>query len=344
MAVKSVELRSGIFVVLAMVALTILIFSVGNFRSRLKSAERYVTYVSDAKFLKPHDAVTYGGFKVGEIKNIEVAPDRHGMVKITLNVDEDIGVKEDAVVMVKQDGILGPKYLEISSGTPGAKKAAPGATLPGIVPTAFVELGPSFEGPLSRLDKLLDNLNQIIGDAEFRKNIAGMLTEARTLLASLNEQLLKLSGVVTKTGEKTQEVLGEFNETVKSAREPLTKTIRDADALTMRLAKDADLMTEKIAKTLDEVTARLSKSAENLDQLLKDSDGLIVQNNKNIYETIRGLRDTSHHLELAAKRIRANPSIVLFGGPETPEELRRADETELRLKGRARRYDKEDPK
>ena len=37
-------------------------------------------------------------------------------------------------------------------------------------------------------------------------------------------------------------------------------------------------------------------------------------------------------------------SIVLFGGQETPEELRKADETELRLKGRARRYDKEDPK
>jgi hypothetical protein len=47
---------------------------------------------------------------------------------------------------------------------------------------------------------------------------------------------------------------------------------------------------------------------------------------------------------MAAKRIRANPSIVLFGASETPEELRRADETELRLKGRARRYDKEDPK
>jgi phospholipid/cholesterol/gamma-HCH transport system substrate-binding protein len=344
MAVKSVELRSGIFVVLAMVALTILIFSVGNFRARLKSADRYVTYVHDAKFLKTHDAVTFGGLKVGDIKNIEVAHDRHGMVKITLDVDEGVGVKEDAVVMVKQDGILGPKYLEISPGSPGAKKAAAGAVLPGIVPTAFVELGPSFEGPLARLDKLLDNLNQIIGDAEFRKNIAGMLTEARTLLASLNDQLEKLSGVVTKTGEKTQSALTEFQETVKSVREPLAKTIKGADELTAHLAKDADLMTEKIAKTLDEVTARLSKSAENLDQLLKDSDGVIVQNNKNLYETIRGLRDTTHHLELAAKRIRANPAVLLLGSPETPEELRKADETELRLKGRARRYDKEDPK
>src|SRR6185295_11652519 len=112
MAVKSSELRSGVFVVLAMVALTILIFSVGNFRARFKSSSRYVTYVNNAKFLKTHDPVTYGGFKVGEIKNLEVAPDHHGMVKISLDLDEDIPVKEDSVITVKQDGILGPKYLE----------------------------------------------------------------------------------------------------------------------------------------------------------------------------------------------------------------------------------------
>ena len=80
---KSSEIRSGVFVVLAVVALTILIFSVGNFRARLKSASRYVTYVSNAKFLKTHDPVTYGGFKVGEIKILEVSPDRHGMVRAT---------------------------------------------------------------------------------------------------------------------------------------------------------------------------------------------------------------------------------------------------------------------
>ena len=337
MSVKSSELRSGIFVVMAIVALTILVFSVGNFRARLKSATRYATYVSNAKFLKAHDPVTYGGFKVGEIKKLEVAPERHGMVKITITVDDEIPVREDAVIMVKQDGILGPKYLDLLPGSPDAKRAPPDSILPGVVPTAFVELGPAFEGPLAKLTDLLDNLNKLLGDAEFRKNLNGLLTESRALLANLNTELQKLSS-------KTDTVLTEVNETVKSAREPLTKALKNADELTVHLTRDADLMTEKLAKTLDELTARLSKTADNLDQLLKDSDALIVQNNANLFETVRGLRDMTHHLERASKRIRADPSILLFGASETPEELRRADETELRLKGRARRYDKEDPK
>jgi phospholipid/cholesterol/gamma-HCH transport system substrate-binding protein len=344
MAVKSSELRSGIFVVLAMVVLTILIFSVGNFRARLRPAVRYYTYVGDVKFLKTHDAVTFGGYKVGDIKAIDVSPDHHGMLKMTLDVDPETPVKEDSVVTLKQDGILGPKYLEISAGSTGAKPAPPGTTLPGVVPTPFVELGPSFEGPLLRLDKLLENLNLILGDAEFRRNITGLLGETRNLVTTLNEQVSKLSAVLTKTGEKSQDVLNELHETVKGVREPLTKTLKDTDELASHLTKDADQMTEKISKTLDELTAKLSRTTDALDQLLRDSDGVIVQNNANLYETLRGLRDTMHHLELAAKRIRANPSILIFGAQETPEELKRSDETELRLKGRVRRYDKEEPK
>jgi phospholipid/cholesterol/gamma-HCH transport system substrate-binding protein len=344
MPVKSSELRSGVFVVLAVVALTILIFSVGNFRARLKSQSQYVTYVGNAKFLKPHDPITYGGYKVGEIKSLEVAPDRHGMVKITLAVDVDTPVMEDSVITVKQDGILGPKYLEVSPGTPGGKRAPSGAALPGITPVAFVELGPSFEGPMQKLDLLLDNVNRIIGDEEFRKNIAAMLTDARSLLKSLAEEIQKVGTAAGKTGERSQEVLGEVQETVKAIREPLGRTLKNTEELTGRLAKDADVITERIVKSLDELTAKLNKSLDSLDQVLKDTDGLIVQNNKNLFETVRGMRDMTHHLELAAKRIRANPSMLLFGASETPEELRRADETELRLKGRARRYDKEEPK
>ncbi|HLY75614.1 MAG TPA: MlaD family protein [Planctomycetota bacterium] len=344
MPAKSTELRSGIFVVLAMVVLTILIFSVGNFRARLQATVRYTTYVRDVKFLKTHDPVTFGGFKVGEIKAIEVSPDHHGMLKITLSVDPEIPVQEDSVVTVKQDGILGPKYLEISPGSPGGRRLAGGATLPGIVPTAFVELGPSFEGPLQRLDKLIENLNLILGDEEFRKNVSGLLTESRALLAGMNDQVNRLGAVVSKAAEKSQDVLTELHDTVKAVREPLARTLKDTDDLAVHLTKDADVMAEKVAATLDELTARLSRTGDALDQLLRDSDSVVVRNNSNLYETLKGLRDTTHHLELAAKRIRANPSILLFGAAETPEELKRSDETELRLKGRVRRYDKEDPK
>jgi len=333
MAVKAVEVRSGIFVVLALVVLTILIFSVGNLRARFETTTRFHAYVPDAKFIKTHDPVTYGGFRVGEVKRIEVSPERHGHVKVTVEVNQEIPVLVDSALVLKQDGIMGPKYVEISPGTAGARRAAPEAVLAGLVPPALTDLTSAVEGPLRRIDRVLAHLDEILGLPENQQGLTGVLLETRDLLASLNEQVQKLVAVAGRTAEKTGEVLGEVQGTLRDARAPLLSALKNADELTA-----------KVAKSVETLTARRTQTADHLDRLLKDVDGVIVQNNKNIYETIRGLRDTAYHMEQATKRIRANPAVLLFGAEETPEELRRADETEIRLKGRARRYDKEDPK
>jgi phospholipid/cholesterol/gamma-HCH transport system substrate-binding protein len=333
MAVKGSEVRSGIFVVLAVVVLGILIFSVGNFRQRLQTTTFYSSYVTDARFLKAHDPVTFGGFRVGEIRAVEVSPERFGLVKITLEVERDIVVKEDSILILKQDGLLGTKYMEISPGTPAAKRVPPNAELRGVVPPSITDLAAAIERPIVKIDRILDHLDAILGGPENQKNIAEILSEAKTLLATMDVQVKKFGDVASQTGEKTQKVLDEVQAAVRDTRAPLASTLKNAEELS-----------SKLAKGIDELTAKLTKTADGLDQLLRDADAVVLQNNSNLYETIRGLRDTAYHLELAAKRVRANPSVLLFGAPETPEERRHGDETDLRLKGRARRYDKEDPK
>lgn len=333
MAVKATEVRSGIFVVLALVVLTILVFSVGNFRQRLAATTTYTCHVADAKFIKAHDPVTFGGLRVGEVKRVEVSADRFGLVRVTLEVEPGIEVREDSTVVLKQDGMLGAKYMEITPGTPAAKRMPAGTEIRGVVIPAITDLAATIEKPLAKIDRILDHLDAILGKPESQKNIADVLAEAKALLVTMNEQMKRIGDVAAQTGDKAGKVLDEVQATVKDARGPLTSSLKDADELVL-----------KVSKALDEMTARLTKTADGLDQLLRDTDGLVLQNSANIYETIRGLRDTAYHMELAAKRVRANPSVLLFGAEETPEERRRADETELRLKGRARRYDKEDPK
>ncbi|MFN3486322.1 MAG: MlaD family protein, partial [Planctomycetota bacterium] len=134
MSFKASEVRSGIFVVLATGVLGVLVFSVGNFRARFQPSARYHAFLSDAKFLKAHDAVTYAGLRVGEVKRVDVAPERFGTVRVTIEVDPGIPVREDSVLVLKQDGMLGPKYLEILPGNPAAPPPPPraptGAPLP----------------------------------------------------------------------------------------------------------------------------------------------------------------------------------------------------------------------
>ena len=333
MSVKASEVRSGLFVVLATGVLCVLVFSVGNFRARFRPAARYHAYLSDAKFLKAHDAVTYGGLRVGQVKRVEVAPDRFGAVRVTVEVDPEIPVREDSTLVLKQDGMLGPKYLEILPGTPAARPAAPGAELAALVPPALTDLTSAVEKPLQRIDRVLEHLDRILGLPENQKNLSELLAETRAMLGSLHAEIRRVGALAEDTGRETRELLAEIRGAVRDARAPLTNALKNAEALS-----------EKLSTRLDDLTGRFGRAAEALERLLRDADGLVVENHKNVYETIRALRDAAYHMEQASKRIRANPSILLFGAEETPEERRRADETELRLRGRARRYDKEPPK
>ena len=154
----------------------------------------------------------------------------------------------------------------------------------------------------------------------------------------------RIGDSLAQTGEKAGKMIDEVQATVRENRAPLASALKNADELSGRVSRNVEELSAKVAKALEELTVKLTKTADGLDRLVGDADAVLLQNNANLYETIRGMRDTAHHLELAAKRVRANPSILLFGAEETPEERKRADETDLRLKGRAPRYDKEDPK
>lgn len=333
MPVKPSEVRSGVFVLLAVAVLGVLLFSVGKVRARFAAQHAYHSYLSDVKFLKAHDAVTVGGIRVGEIRRVEVSEDRFGHVRVTISVDADVVVREDSILILKQDGMLGPKYIEISAGTPGGKPAKPGSELKSLVPPAITDLTAAIQNPLGRIDKVLEHLEAILGKPENQKNLGDILAETRNLLAGMNEQIRKLGEGVAKMTDQANAVVGEVQTTVRANREVLNATLKEVHASVKHV--------EPLLDNLTALSQKLITASESLDQLLRDADGVVLQNNKNIFESIRAMRDTAYHMEAAAKRIRANPAILLFGADESEDDPVRADETQIRLKGRARRYDKE---
>ena len=342
MAVNRAEVRSGLFVLIALVVLSILIFSVGNLRARFQSAVTYETFLDDARLLRTHDAVTYGGIRVGEVKGIAVSDDRFGRVRITVGVDPATPVRQDSALVLKQDGMLGPKYLEITPGTPGAERARPGSELKGSSPPLLTDMAAALQPAIDKIDRLLGHLDAIVGGAENQENIAGTLKEAKALITSMNDQVLQTGEAARKLTRDAGDALAEIRATVTETRKPLASTLKSAGELTAGLVVQVDEVSAKLLKQLDVLSSRVETVADHVDRMILDADALIVENNKNVYETIRALRDTGYHLEQAAKRVRANPSVLIFGAEETPEERRRRDETEIRLKGRARRYDKEE--
>ena len=166
MALKGSELRSGLFVILALMVLSVLIFAVGNLKSRFQKTNTYHVYLTDVKFLRPHDAVTFGGIRVGIVDDIEVSNERFGQVKVTVEIDGAVKVRTDSILVLKQDGMLGPKYLEVMPGSLSAPIAPPGSELKGMALPAITDLTLEIKAPLAKLTTLLEHLDSILGKPE----------------------------------------------------------------------------------------------------------------------------------------------------------------------------------
>ncbi len=137
-----------------------------------------------------------------------------------------------------------------------------------------------------------------------------------------------------------------FKDLVRDLNATLADTRQALNAAHVLLAKSQT----RIPETIDHLQALISGIQENrrqltsrLDKLLVNMDSVVVQNDRNLYETIENLRYISEHLEATAEMVRANPAVVIWGrrGDDTgPRETNPPAQT-LGDRGRIGRYDRE---
>jgi phospholipid/cholesterol/gamma-HCH transport system substrate-binding protein len=311
------ELRAGVFVLLAVAVLVGMVFSVTGLPSGKRNT--WFTEMEQVRFLKPASAVTFAGHPVGDIRRIEPVPDV-GRVRVELSVDAALEVRDDAMLTLKQDGLLGDKYLELHPGTKGRPLHAPDKPIRARVPAGLDELsegldrflaqfGPQLNDLIKKLDGILGGVQQVLGDPGTKR------------LQEIIEGIAKLVNDFNK--EKLPEEFGRLTDRLLELTKALDGTVAQFDAIAR------------------ENREGLKQVVGNAIVLTDQANAVVSENQANLQLTIRGLREVSHHLEQVSRKVRAQPSVLLFGGPEPLEDRRARDETELRREGRVGRYDKE---
>jgi phospholipid/cholesterol/gamma-HCH transport system substrate-binding protein len=223
---ESVELKVGIFVLMALAALGILVFKAGDFYLKPGYHLRLVfDYVSGVEKSSP---VHLAGVQVGEITNVNVVRDAEGMtrVELTARIDQGIYIEEDAEARISTLGLLGEKYVEIRPGTTGAKTLPDGSTLVGKPPLALEEITKSGNRLIGKLEDTVENINKVVKDPEFQASVKN--TFAKTDKTFTNAE------VVTKNLLETTD---DLKDAAKSARVVLGR-LRDGEGTIGRLLKD----------------------------------------------------------------------------------------------------------
>lgn len=130
------ELAVGIFVLIGMSSLVFLSLKLG--RLDTFGGKKYILYATfeNAGGIKSGATVEIAGVEVGRVRSVDIDKDYRAL--ISLSIEKDIKIQEDAIASIRTKGLIGEKYIEISPG--GSENILPnGGTIKETEPAIDVE-------------------------------------------------------------------------------------------------------------------------------------------------------------------------------------------------------------
>jgi phospholipid/cholesterol/gamma-HCH transport system substrate-binding protein len=191
---------TGVFVISAVLLFGAGLFLIGDRENAFSHHHDFYTEMSNVNGLAPGSKVRVSGFDAGEVTSLQI-PDRpSGKFRIKLHVDKKLNnlIREDSVVTVGSDGIVGDKFLLIHDGSDQSPEAKSGDTLPSKEPVEISAMLEKASGVLDqasttigdvhiKLNLALDNADRILADARSGKGTVGMLLNDQVTAAQVKQ-------------------------------------------------------------------------------------------------------------------------------------------------------------
>lgn len=201
----------GAFVLIALIIFFYITFFLGVFRVDRFAYNTFSVSFNDLSGLEKKADVKIAGVKVGWVENICLTQHDY-RAQAVIKVHNTYQLRSDAQVFIKQDSMLGSKYLELMPGNPALPKITNGATLekPGIAPPGVDDILDKMQKLAATVDKTLQQNEQAI--SEIIQNFEGFTRDLKDAFPSIDREI----GAVAQKFCSTAHML---NEAAQEARD-----------------------------------------------------------------------------------------------------------------------------
>lgn len=274
--------RVGLLVVVALAVLAAGIFLIGEKNQLFTLKNEYFSRFSAVSGLNPGNPVQLNGVEVGSVTRI-VLPEDPGvrLIRVDLTVDQRYAgrIRADSEARLKTLGLLGDKYIEITSGSPEAPLLPEGSEIPSAMPTEIAALMASGEDVMANITEISSSLRTILGRMERGEGLLGELVSD------------------PETGQKVTENL---TETLNSIQR-VVERIEQGEGVLPRLITDPELAHRTVAAVdrLERILTRFDEGEGLLPALLSDP-----ASKESFTATLASLESTSQELAAFSREVR----------------------------------------
>lgn len=328
---QSMRFRVGVFILGALILLSVLITLFGSYPAFFKRHNHFTIEFKDASGVAAGTPVRRSGVRIGEVTTLTM-DDEAETVVVHILVDRKYSLREsDQAILIR--GLLGGDtsidfMAPPPNGHPVERVVAPnGYRFEGVTPndvrallTQTSELMPGTQDALMQLRKTLKRLDQMSPDIEEAireyKELGKASRQSLPDLMRTNDEIQVAAKNWAKLGERTDILL-------QTNQEKLVKTLENFNDTVLRVGI---LFNDENQKNFSAVIRNVKNGTENLDSLSKSTEEMIKESRQvmqRVHESVRQTDQVLANLQQTTKPMAERSDRVMRNLDESTDRLNR---------------------
>ncbi|HLP74588.1 MAG TPA: MlaD family protein [Bacteroidales bacterium] len=186
------KIRLGLFVLAGSALFIIAIFLIGKQKNLFNPVFRVSTTFSNVSGLQVGNNVRFAGINVGTVGNISIINDSTVKVDMLIRSTARHFIKDDCVVTMGSEGIIGDRILVIMQGGPSSSLVKDGQLLLSKDPVETDELMNSLHETVMNAEIISGELAQIMIKINSGQGTLGKLIQDTTIARNLDATIINL--------------------------------------------------------------------------------------------------------------------------------------------------------
>ena len=244
----------GLFIVSALFIFLFMSFKIGIWRVDTVKYAHYIAYFSDVSGLNEKSDVVISGVKVGWVQKLSLSA-KQQYVRVDLMIDRSSIIYANAYGVIKQNGLLGTKYIELMPGDLNYPLLPPGSTLmqPSKPSVSIDSLLSTFKEIADNVNSVTSSLKQIVSSDEHARGLHKVVDEAQKAFTAIQEMAHNVSGILSNNDVALKEIMQDVSSTTAQLKHSLPQSFQSFSDATKSIAGSIEKMEQSFNSTMDPI-------------------------------------------------------------------------------------------
>lgn len=283
------EVKVGIFVFIGLIVLGYMTLKLEKFKLKSKEGYQITVQFDSASGLVANSPIQIAGIEVGRVKEIRL----HGsQARVLMTIQKEVPIYSDAGAILRTQGVLGDKYVEILPGSDKNPRLQPGGLI--TASRSTIELDHILAKALPVMDDIRSvtrSLSDVIGTEEGKDNLKATFFNIRKTTEDIRSMTVGLSKGQGTMGKLIRDdaLYLDLQTTVAGLKDTVNQ-IQSGQGTIGKFLKDEEFYGEakKTLGSLQNVASKIDSGEGTLGKLIND-DSLY----KEAKETMANLNQTT---------------------------------------------------